>query len=386
MKILIVAGEESGDAYAGRLARRLFVLIPGLEMEGIGGPHMRDAGVTTFHDIEQMSSVGISSMLGKLGAALGMLRDIKARLKAGEYQAVILVDYPDFNMQVAKAASGAGIPVYYYVCPQFWAWRQGRVKKAKRWVDLMLVVFPFEEIFYKERGVEAVFFGHPLLDELPPTPDRALLKKEFGGAPELPLLGVLPGSRQGEVEQMFPMMLESVRIIRTAMEVEVVVPCALSIDTSQLEAMAARAGVKMNIVKARSWEVMNACDFLICKSGTSTLQAALAQTPMLIVYKADLLSYYLARTLSHLQWAGLPNILADREIVPELIQTAATAEAIAHTALMYLGNEEARARMRADLAGVKDSLGTPGASDRAAGIIAKRLESREKLTAGQDIS
>ncbi|MDH5636998.1 MAG: lipid-A-disaccharide synthase [Nitrospinota bacterium] len=381
MKILIVAGEESGDAYAGRLARRLFELIPGLKMEGIGGPRMRDAGVTTFHDIEQMSSVGIASMLGKLGAALGMLRDIKARLNAGEYQAVILVDYPDFNMQVAKAASGAGIPVYYYVCPQFWAWRQGRVKKAKKWVDLMLVVFPFEETFYKERGVDAVFFGHPLLDELPPTPDRKLLKEEFCDNPDLPLLGVLPGSRQGEIERMFPLMLESVRIIRQAMEVEVVVPCALSIDGSQLEAMAVSAGVKVNIVKGRSWEVMNGCDFLICKSGTSTLQAALAQAPMMIVYKADLLSYYLARTLSHLQWAGLPNILANREIVPELIQTAVTAEAIAHTALMYLGNEGERERMRADLVGVKDSLGTPGASDRAARIIAERLETRGTLAA-----
>ena len=376
MKILIVAGEESGDAYAGRLASRLFELIPGLTMEGIGGPRMRDAGVVTFHDIGEMSSVGVASMLGRLGAALGMLRDIKARLTAGEYQGVILVDYPDFNMQVAKAASAAGIPVYYYVCPQFWAWRQGRVEKAKRWVELMMVVFPFEEVFYKERGLDAVFFGHPLLDELSPTAEKAILKKEFCDRPDLPLLGLLPGSRQGEVERMFSLMLEGVKIISGAMEVEVVVPCAVSIDMDQLNEMAQQANVRARIVRGRSWEVMNACDFLICKSGTSTLQAALAQTPMMIVYKADFFSYYLARALSHLQWAGLPNILAGRQIVPELLQNDVSASSIARTALQYLQNPEKGDAMRQELARVASSLGAPGASDRAARIIAGRLTGR----------
>jgi lipid-A-disaccharide synthase len=372
-KILIVAGEESGDMYAGRLASTLAALLPGAALEGIGGPRMRQAGVTTFHGVEEMSSVGVASMLGNLRRFLGILRDLRARLDRGEYEAVILVDYPDFNMRVAKAAKHAGVPVYYYVCPQFWAWRRGRIAKAKQWVDLLLVVFPFEEPFYKERGVDAIFFGHPLLDELPAIPSRRDLKRKYSARPSVPLLGVLPGSRHGEVRRMFPVMLEAVQLIRERMEVEVVIPCAASIDPEEMERRAAQMGVAARIVRGDTWEVMNACDFLICKSGTSTLQAALAKTPMVIVYKSDLFSYYLAKTLSHIPWAGLPNILAGKSIVPELLQTAVSSRSIADKALEYLGDPAAMETMRGELGRVAESLGQPGAAHRAAEIIAGRI-------------
>jgi len=372
-KILIVAGEESGDVYAGRLAGHLGRLIPGVAMEGIGGPRMRQAGVETFHDIAHMSSVGVASALGRLRGLFGMLADIKRRLNNGDYGAVILVDYPDFNMQVAKAAHGAGVPVFYYVCPQFWAWRRGRAQKAKIWVDLMMVVFPFEEKYYQDLGLEAVFSGHPLLDELPPLGDKLALKRSLGAREDKPLVGLAPGSREGEVKRMFPLMLEAGRIIKESMDVDLLVPCAKSIDPARLCAVAEEMGVQINLVEGRTWEAMNAVDFLICKSGTSTLQAALAQAPMVIVYKADLFSYYMAKALSHVEWAGLPNILAGRMIVPELLQGQATAPAMAREALRILRDEGARRAMIEDLAKIRQSLGEPGASQRAARIISGRL-------------
>ena len=371
--MLMIAGEESGDIYAGRLAEDLLKAAPELEIEGLGGPRMRKAGVNTFHDIKEMSSVGVASMLGKLGKFLGVLSGLEKRLSAGEYKAVVLVDYPDFNMRVAKAAHKAGVPAYYYVCPQFWAWRRGRIEKAKEWIDLMLVVFPFEEEFYRQRGLDAMFLGHPILDELPPVADRTALRRRFMNNPDGRLLGVLPGSRHGEIKRIFPVVLESVKLVREKMDVEAVVPCAGSISPGELEEMAANAGVEVKVVSGMAWEVMNACDFLICKSGTSTLQAALARAPMLIVYKSDLFSFYMARALSYVEYAGLPNLLAGREIAPEFLQTAATPEAIAEKAVEILSDGEKLACMREDLGRIADSLGKPGASQRAAGVIVSRL-------------
>lgn len=369
-KILMVAGEESGDMYAGRLCRHLLNLIDGLEIEGIGGHRMREAGAKTFYDISQMSSVGIVSMLGRLGFFTRVLGELKKKIAGGEYDAVILIDYPDFNLRIAKAADEAGTPVFYYVCPQFWAWRRYRLRAVRQYIDMMIVVFPFEEEFYKGRSVNAQFFGHPILDELPVIENKAELKTRFGAAPGHTLLGVLPGSRYGEVSKMLPLMLKSIKIIRASKPVKVVIPCAESVDSALLEKIVKNSGEEAVVVKGKTWEIMNACDFLICKSGTSTLQAAIAETPMVIVYKSDVFSYTLAKALTHVKYAGLPNLLAGREITPELLQWKATPKNIAEATLAYLTDPEKKENMRADLAKIRESLGNPGASRRAAGAIA----------------
>jgi len=378
-KILLVAGEESGDMYAGRLCAHLFRMIGGLKIEGIGGPRMRAAGAHTFYDITQMSSVGVASMLGRLRFFLGVLKELKAKIAGGEYDAVILIDYPDFNIRIAKAADKGGLPVFYYVCPQFWAWRRYRVRTVKKYVDLMLVVFPFEEKFYTKRRINARFVGHPILDELESAPDREGLRESLGVEPGRMLLGLLPGSRVGEVSRMLPLMLSAVKIIRAHKAVKLVIGCADSIDPGILRKYIEESGEQADIIQNNSWEMMNACDYLICKSGTSTLQALLANTPMQIVYRSDSFSYILAKSMSHVKWAGLPNLLADREIVPEFIQWSMTPQNMASAALPYLSKPELRETMRAELSRLSASLGENGASARAAKSIVDYLKKFQGL-------
>lgn len=368
-KILLVAGEESGDLYAGRMCAHLFGTIGGLKIEGIGGPRMRAAGGRTFYDISEMSSVGVVSMLGRLRFFLGVLSELKTKIEAGEYDAVILIDYPDFNMRIAKAADKGGLPVFYYVCPQFWAWRRYRLWAVKKYIDLMLVVFPFEEEFYAKKRINARFIGHPILDELEPARDKEGLRESLGVGPDRVLLGLMPGSRAGEVSRMLPLMLSAVKIIRAHKAVNLVIGCADSIDPDILRKYLDESGEEAVIFENGSWEMMNACDYLICKSGTSTLQALLANTPMQIVYRSDSFSYFLARSLTHVKWAGLPNLLAKREIVPELIQGSMTPQNMANTALPYLTNPGLREAMRAELAQVSASFSERGASARAAQSI-----------------
>lgn len=372
-KILVVAGEDSGDMYMGRLIGHLSSLLEGVSFEGIGGQRMREAGATTLYDTTALSSVGLASAMKKMGVFTSALRDLKSRIASGEYDAVILVDYPDFNLRIARAADRAGLPVFYYVAPQFWAWRRGRVKTVSECVDMMFVVFPFEEDFYKGRSVNAQFLGHPILDELDFNVDRAAVRTQLGARPNELLLGLVPGSRRGEVERMYPDMLSAVRIIRANKPVKVVTMCADSMDEDFIRKLAASHGDEPQVVKGMTWKAMNACDFLLCKSGTSTLQATLAGTPMAVVYKADSFSYILARLLSHVKWAAIPNLLAGREIVPELLQWKVTPQAVAATALAYLTDPAKREEMKRELVKLRAGLGERGASHRAAVAIAEFL-------------
>jgi lipid-A-disaccharide synthase len=378
-KVLVVAGEDSGDMYMGRLIGHLSGLLEGASFEGIGGPRMREAGVTTLYDITDMASVGLASAMAKMGVFISALRDLKSKIASGEYDAVILADYPDFNLRIARAADAAGIPLFYYVAPQFWAWRRGRVKVVRECVDMMFVVFPFEEEFYKVRGVNAQFLGHPILDELDFSVDRGAIRAELGLRPNELLLGLLPGSRRGEVARMYPDMLSAVRIIRANKPVKVVTMCADSMDEDFLRELAADIGEEPLIVKGRTWEVMNACDLLLCKSGTSTLQAALAGTPMVVVYKADSFSYMLAKVLSRVKWASIPNLLARREIAPELIQWKATPQSVASAAIPYLTDPARREEMRRELLKLRPGLGERGASHRAATAIVEFLKKLKEV-------
>ena len=371
-KFLVIAGEESGDRYAGTLIKHLSQRLPGLEVEGIGGNRFRQAGGKTLFDIADIASVGLGAAFKTYSFLKAALEELKIHIEEGEYDAVILIDFPDFNLRVAKIADSAGTPVFYYVCPQFWAWRSYRIKAVKAWVDMMIVILPFEAAYYEGRGLNARFFGHPILDELPDV-DRETVRSSFGVKPGEILLGVLPGSRKGEVAKMAPRMLDAIRLIRAEKKVEVVIPCADSIEQESIESMANKSGVSVKVVKSKAWEVMNAADFLLCKSGTSTLQAAIAGAPMVIVYRADSFSYILAKALAHIKWVGLPNLIAKKEIAPELLQWSATPEKIASTALFYLNNPQKMEEMKKELALVKNSLGQKGAPERSADAIVSFL-------------
>jgi len=374
-KFLLVAGEESGDLYAGRICRHILKLAPNIRIEGLGGERLRQAGGATLYDISRVSSVGVASMIGKLRFIKSALDDFRGRIAASEYDAAILIDYPDFNVRIAKACDAAGVPVFYYVCPQFWAWRRYRIKSVGRLVDMMIVALPFEEELYEKNGVRAHFVGHPLLDELQPVADPGAIREELGIGPRHTMLGLMPGSRNGEVVRILPPMIDAVKIIKASKPVKVVIPCADSIDPALVKRIVGEMGEEAVVVAGKTWEVINACDFLICKSGTSTLQATIAGAPMVIVYKSDWFSYLLIRSISHVKWAGLPNLLAQKEIVPELIQGEMTPSNIAKTALPFLHDPSRRESMKKELGKVAATLGAPGGSSRAADLIMDYMKS-----------
>lgn len=377
MRFLIIAGEESGEIYGARLMREIKAAIPNAEFHGVGGDRMAAEGLRLIQHCKDMASIGVVQMLEKIVYFLGVLNDVRARVKRRDYDAIILIDYPDFNLRVARAGHEAGVPVFYYVCPQFWAWRQYRVRAVKKWVDTMLVILPFEEAFYKERGVNARFVGHPMLDEIDFTKDRAALKREFLPPGCATLAGMLPGSRNSEVDYNLPTLLETADIIkRERPDAGFVLPVANHMSDAKIrEAVGQRPYVK--IVKGRSHDVMAACDLLITKSGTSTLEAAIFGVPMIIVYRSSSLNYWLAKLLVHVEYAGLPNLIAGREVAKEYFQSRFVPAAVAAEAAALLSSPERLREKRAEMDAVRRQLGETGAAKRAAAIIASRLNKQE---------
>ncbi len=377
MRFLIVAGEESGEIYGARLMREIKAVMPDAEFHGVGGDRMVAEGLRIIQHCKDMASIGVVQMLEKIGYFLGVLNDMRARVKRRDYDAIILIDYPDFNLRVARAGHDAGVPVFYYVCPQFWAWRRYRIRAVKKWVDTMLVILPFEEAFYKERGIDARFVGHPMLDEIDFTKDRAALKREFLPSGCATLAGMMPGSRNSEVSYNLPALLETADIIkRERPDTGFVLPVANHMPDEKIrEAVRQRLHVK--IVKGRSHDVMAACDLLITKSGTSTLEAAIFGAPMIIVYRSSWLNYWLAKPLVHVEYAGLPNLIAGREIAKEFFQMRFVPAVVAAEAVSLLSSPERLREKRAEMDAVRRQLGETGAAKRAAAIIASRLNNKE---------
>ena len=283
MKFLIIAGEESGEIYGATLIREIKRLLPDARFSGIGGDRMAAEGFHIHHHCSEMASIGLVHMLKKISFFLGALGEMRARIRQKEYDAVILIDYPDFNLRVAKEAFLAKVPVFYYVCPQFWAWRLYRVRSVRKWVDTMMVVLPFEEEFYRQRGVSARFIGHPLLDAMNLDVNKEELKKTLLPEKSDTLIGLLPGSRKNEVNEMLGRFLETADVIHSARpNVGFAIPVASHVPMEPVrEAVGSRDYVRL--LKAGSHDVMAASDLLITKSGTSTLEAAIFGSPMIIV-------------------------------------------------------------------------------------------------------
>lgn len=374
MRFLIIAGEESGEIYGARLMREIKAVMPDAEFHGVGGDRMVAQGLRLIQHCKDMASIGVVQMLEKIVYFLGVLNDLRGRVKRRDYDAIILIDYPDFNLRVARAGHEAGVPVFYYVCPQFWAWRRYRIRAVQKWVDTMLVILPFEEAFYKERGIHARFIGHPMLDEIDFAKDRAALKREFLPPGCATLVGMMPGSRNSEVAYNLPTLLETADIIkRERPDTGFILPVANHMSDAKIrEAVGERTYVK--VVKGRSHDVMAACDLLITKSGTSTLEAAIFGAPMIIVYRSSYINYWLAKPLVHVEYAGLPNLIAGREIAKEFFQMRFIPAVVAAEAVTLLSSPELLREKRAEMDAVRRQLGDLGAAARAAAIIASRLK------------
>lgn len=363
--LLLVAGEASGDLHGANLARALRALDPGLHLAGAGGPRMREAGVHIVADPTPHASVGIVEALRHFHRYARLYRLLLSALRTLRPVAAVLIDSPDFNLRFAERVADHGIPIFYYISPQIWAWRPGRIRTIRRLVRKMIVILEFEEKIYREAGVEVAYVGHPLLDAFRPI-DRAAARREFGD-PEI-LIGLLPGSRARQFRILLPILREAAAAIaREIPAARFVVACAPGIDP----ALARETGLPA--VRDRTPEVMAASDLLLTASGTATLEAALYETPMIVTYKLHPLTALTLGPLIRVKDYALVNLVAGRRIMPEYYQFRARPRLIAREAVSLLKGGRL-AEMRKALREVRRKLGEPGASRRAAAEILKVFE------------
>ncbi len=327
---MIVAGEASGDLHGGNLVREMHRIDPNIIFSGVGGERMRTEGVKLLADAADMAVVGLTEVFFKLGTILRVMHRLKASLTKDRPDLVILIDYPDFNLSLARAARRRGIKVLYYISPQVWAWRKGRIDTIRKSVDRMAVILPFEENFYREAGVDVTFVGHPLLDEVKTKYPRTEALKRFGLKDEAITVGILPGSRHSEVARLLPEMLGACRILTEKLSpLQFVLPLAGTLDPDFVRDILRQFPVKVNVIRDEIYDVIAVSDAAIVASGTATLETALLETPMVVVYKVSALSYAVGRRFIRVDHISLVNIIAGRTVVPELIQDDANPERIA---------------------------------------------------------
>ena len=368
-RILIVTGEASGDVHGANLAKALKAMDPGLSLLGVGGSRMQAAGVELVQGISQLDVMGLIGP-SVVRALIHRVLRLRRILQEEPLDLVVLIDNPGLNLHFARVAKKAGRRVVYYIAPQLWAWRPRRMKWMQRRVDHVVVTLPFEEALYRRAGVSCTFVGHPLLDEVAPSYDRAELRKRFGFDTAGPVIGLLPGSREGEVRALLPIMLQAMAKLAGAHPgLQFVVAQAPSIRDGLIEELSAGIGMSVRVIRDQASEVMAAADLLLVASGTATLQAAVIGTPLVIMYRTSWLTYWIARWLIRVRWIGLVNIVAGRGIVPELIQQDATPGRLTEEAAHLLVDQTSYDTMKAALHRVRGSLGEPGASRRAAAVV-----------------
>ena len=371
-ELLVVAGEASGDLHGARLIAELRRRVPGLATFGLGGDEMRAAGLQSVAHSSEVAVVGITEVLKVLPRIREVFADLLREVDRRRPALAVLIDFPDFNLRLARRLKQRGLPVVYYISPQVWAWRRGRVKTIARLVDRMLVLFPFEVGFYRAHGVDVVHVGHPLVDEVPSLPqvwDRTVETGEDGPF----RVALLPGSRVSEVEALLPALLAAAGLLAAELPVAVRIIRAPTVPRELLDEAVALSGLTVEIVENDRFAAVADSHVALCASGTATLEVGLLGTPMVMVYRLAAWTYALARLLVRLPNVALVNLVLGRRVVPELIQGDANPERIATEAARLLTDAGARDAMRTALAEVRGRLGAGGASGRAAGEVAAML-------------
>jgi lipid-A-disaccharide synthase len=369
-KVMMVAGEASGDLHGAHLLEALCQIDPHVRCFGMGGDALHRAGMTLVYHHRSISVVGITEVFLKLGVILKALRELKQSLDRERPDLVILVDFPDFNFRIAKAAHRRGIPVLYYISPQVWAWRPGRVKLISKWVRKMVVFFPFEVPIYRAAGVDVEWVGHPLLDIVRPSLSRKEALQKFDLSPDQPIVALLPGSRESEIGKLLPTLLASSQLLqREIPTLQFVIPLASGMSQEVLSPWVRKSPIPVKVVEGLTYDVMNVADLLITASGTATLEGAILGRPMVIVYRVSQLSYLIGRMLVRVDHIGMVNLVAGKGLMPELLQKDANPERIAAESLRILKNPALRRQMTEGTAEVRRNLGEPGAVGRAASIV-----------------
>ncbi len=380
-RILISCGEPSGDLYAGALTAALRDLNTGTRVFGLGGDRLRDGGAELVAHYRGLAATGLSEALAVLPRSYAVYREMVARARAERPDVFVAVDFPEINFRVAAAVRRLGIPVIYYIGPQLWAWRRGRIEKMRRLVDLALVIFPFEEALYRAAGIPVEFVGHPLLELSGATEDRAPFLRSLGLDPAAPTVALLPGSRPNELRAILPDVARAAGLVRERVPAaQFVVARAPNLDDALLGpvgSLVASGGAA--VVAGRTDDVLAAADAVVTASGTATVQAAIHERPMVIVYRLSALTYRIVKTFSHVGHAGMANLIAGERIVPELLQDAFTPAAVADEVVAFLTDAERAERTRAALGRVRERLGSAGASRRTAerilAVAARRARS-----------
>jgi lipid-A-disaccharide synthase len=368
-RILIITGEASGDLHGANLAKALKEGDPSVTLVGIGGAAMQTAGVQLVRDIERLDIMGLVGP-SAIVAVVRRFLAIRRLFRSGPWDAVVFIDNPGLNLRYAYFAKRAGLRVFYYIAPQIWAWRPGRMHWIKQRVDHVLVILPFEKALYDQAGVPCTFVGHPLLDAVAPRYNPETLRTRFHLGHDGPVIGLLPGSRTGELQALLPILLDAAeKLARREPKTKFVLAQASTIHDNLLQSLLGQSTVAVTVVKEQASEVMAVSDLVLVASGTATLQAAVVGTPMVLLYRTTTLTYWLARLLIRVKWIGLVNLVAGRSVVPELIQQEATGQRLYEEALRILEDRSAYNEMKRGLAKVRADLGTPGASTRAAEVV-----------------
>jgi lipid-A-disaccharide synthase len=373
---MIVAGEASGDIYGADLVRKALQLDPGLRFFGIGGVRMREAGAETLIDSADMAVMGLVEVFKHFPVISAAFLRLKKILQHEPPDLLILIDYPGFNVRLAKVAKKAGVKVLYYISPKVWAWKAGRVKAIAAAVTQMAVIFPFEVPIYKNAGVPVSFVGHPMLDLVNVNLNREEAALSFKLDPSRKIIGLFPGSRKSEIERILPAILSSAVLLKRQFpDVQFVLPLASTLQDSDIRPQIASSGIDLTITRDRIHDLIRACDAVISVSGTVTLEIALIGTPMVIIYKLAPLTYELAKRLVKVRHIGLCNIVAEETVVQELIQDEACPEKISAEVERIIGNVLYAVEMKQKLAAIRSLLKCGGASENVARLVISVMES-----------
>jgi lipid-A-disaccharide synthase len=374
-RVLIVAGEASGDLHGANLVRALRRHDPGIMVSGIGGMRMKQAGVEILVPASEMAVVGLTEALFRLGVIFKARQKMKNLLKSiPSPELIILIDYPDFNIHLASLAKRWKVPVLYYISPQVWAWRKGRIKKLSKRVDRMAVILPFEEDLYRNKGVDVTYVGHPLLDAIPEHLNREEVIEKLNLQNASPVVGLLPGSRQEEIENTLPVMVKAVESLSSRYsQMECLLPVAPTVSVDLVHSYLADSNVAIHISDLDIYRTLTACDLALVASGTATLETAIMEVPMVVVYRVSPVTYWIGKTLVNVPYIGLANFVAGKQIVPELVQDEFNPEKLAEEAFRIIEDHQEREDMIRNLKAVKDSLGEGGASERTARLAIEMM-------------